>query len=615
MKSRRGQRKGSGMRDAVVRLSVVVLVASALTGATSMPAGAATATVGNGLTTTDLNAVGMSPGALASALVGPGVTVSNVSHSGANLQAGLIHLVDPAVVSFNDGVILSSGNIADVVGPNKSDSITGDMAGPADADLNALIQNTQTVNPVTYDAAVLQFDFVPSSSHVYFTYTFGSDEYLEWVNLFNDVFAFYVNGQNCATVGGSSAVSIDTINSVVNPSLFRDNSFSSPPASPINIESDGLSVELICSAAVNAGQTNHMKLAIADTSDQVLDSVVMIKAGSLSTTKPESCNDGVDNDDDTLVDMSDPSCTTTTTPPPTGSGGIGSGGNAPPFTGNEGTLIPLDASALAWAASPDTVSTSWTVTGINGTPGTCAVTPAGKVPLNGDGSIAVATAVCPNEGEYVAHVYGWDIDGNGSFDYDVDFFVHNAPPAVTIDTPLPSAQTTVGASVNVSATVTDPGVSDLLSCEISWGDGTHQPGTMASGTCSGTHSYASSGQHLLSVTATDNASDSAAAATVLSVVGPPTTATTLSIAAPTKVPAGTVVKVTGVLWSADPACMASQGVMMVKRTTTSGPKLTGATGKYRFNIKISKKTTIHAAYAGTATCDASASGKKTIQVT
>src|SRR5512139_3108775 len=165
------------------------------------PAGAATAaaTVGNGLTTTDLTAPGMTADALAAALVGPGVTVSNVTYSGAPSQAGLIHLVDPAVVSFNDGLILSSGNIADVVGPNKSDSITGYMAGPADADLNALIANTKTVLPMTFDAASLEFDFVPSASQVYFTYTFGSDEYLEWVNLFNDVFAFYVNGTNCAT--------------------------------------------------------------------------------------------------------------------------------------------------------------------------------------------------------------------------------------------------------------------------------------------------------------------------------------------------------------------------------------------------------------------------------
>ncbi len=483
------------------------------------PAGAATAVVGNGLTTTDLNAVGMSPGSLASALVGPGVSVSNVTYTGANAQAGLIHIVDPAVVSFNDGIILSSGNIADVVGPNKSDSTTGNMGGPGDADLNSLIANTQTVNPTTFDAASLQFDFVPTANHVYFTYTFGSDEYLEWVNLFNDVFAFYVNGQNCATVPSGAPVSIDTINNVVNPNLFRDNSFSAPPPNPINIEPDGLSVEMICSAPVNAGQVNHMKLAIADTSDPILDSVVMIKAQSLSTVQPESCNDGVDNNGDGLVDMADPKCQATTTPPPIGQGGIGSSGNPPAFTGNEGTPISLDASVLGWAPAVDTVTTEWTVHGINGTTATCAVTPAGPVPLNPGGSIPVASTICANEGEYVASVNGLDSSGNSTFDDNVDFFVHNAPPAVTISAPLPNAQAAVGTPVGVSATVTDPGPNDTVTCAIDWGDGTSEPGTLVNSTCTGSHAYAAAGPQVLSVTATDNANASGATATVLSVTG------------------------------------------------------------------------------------------------
>jgi hypothetical protein len=484
-------------------------------------AGGAAASVGNGLSTTDLNAVGMSPAALAAALVGPGVSVSNVTFSGANAQAGTIHLVDPAVVSFNVGVIMSSGNIADVVGPNKSDGITGDMAGPADADLNALIQNTQTVNPVTFDAASLEFDFVPSASTVYFTYTFASDEYLEWVNLFNDVFAFYVNGQNCATVPSGDPVSIDTINNAVNPNLFRDNSFSSPPPNPINIESDGLSVEMICSATVNAGQVNHMKLAIADTSDQILDSVVMLKSGSLSVTPPESCNDSVDNDDDGFIDDADSKCQATTTPPPPGTPGIGSSNNPPAFTGNEGSPITLDGSALADTPSADTIETSWTVTGINGTPGTCEVTPADRLPIEPDRSIAPVTAICPNEGEYVARVDGWDVEGGASWDTDVDFFVHNAPPTVAIDTPTSGTEVVVGSPVDLSAFVADPGVSDLVTCEIDWGDGVTEPGTLVGGACTGTHTYTETGGMALAVTATDDAGDSSADAVVLDVVTPP----------------------------------------------------------------------------------------------
>ena len=246
----------------------------------------ATATVPNGLTTWYLGMPGpggtVTAAGLAQDLAGTGVTVSNVTFTGAPTQAGYIHLVDPAVVSFTDGIVLSSGYIADIVGPNKSEGTTGVMTGFSDADLTAIIAGSATVNPMTYDAAVLEFDFVPTASTVYFTYVFGSDEYLEWVNLFNDVFGFWVNGTNCAVTGNGHPISIDTINSTVNSNLYRDNGFWNPPASPINIEPDGLTVELICQASVTPNVTNHMKLAISDTSDQILDSVVLIKAGSLS---------------------------------------------------------------------------------------------------------------------------------------------------------------------------------------------------------------------------------------------------------------------------------------------------------------------------------------------
>lgn len=504
------------LRRPLALAAATALVSSALVVAAA-PAHAAAATVANGITTHDLTTVGTTPLALAQELAGSGVTVSNVVYSGSSVQAGTIDLLDPAVVSFNHGVILSSGSIGDVVGPNKSDGITTDTQGPADADLTALIAASQTVDPTTYDAAVLAFDFVPTASTVYFTYTFGSDEYLEWVNLFNDVFGFYVNGVNCATTPTGDPVSIDTISSATNTALFRDNSYSSPPANPITIESDGLSVELICQAAVKPGQTNHLKLAIADTSDHILDSIVMIKAGSLSTTKPESCNDGVDNDDDTLVDMTDPSCTTTVTPAPPTSPGTGSGYTAPPFTGNEGQDIVLDASALGWTPAGGTITTSWTVTGINGTTGTCTVSPAGPQHVAADGSAAVVTAVCPADGEYVARIDGWDAEGGGSWDTDVDFFVHNAPPAVSIDSPVTGSAAAVGDVVDVSASVSDPG-GDPVSCRVDWGDGSGATQVApVDGVCSASHTWASGGDLPLTVTATDDAGDSSAALAVVTV--------------------------------------------------------------------------------------------------
>ncbi|NDC19842.1 MAG: hypothetical protein EBZ87_06200, partial [Microbacteriaceae bacterium] len=127
---------------------------------------AANLSIPNGIQTADLNSVGVTAQSLATELAGSGVTISNVVYKGANAQAGTIDIVDPNVVAFNHGVILSSGNIADVVGPNKSESITGDMGGTNDTDLDALIANSQTVNPITFDSASLEFDFVPTSNKV-----------------------------------------------------------------------------------------------------------------------------------------------------------------------------------------------------------------------------------------------------------------------------------------------------------------------------------------------------------------------------------------------------------------------------------------------------------------
>ncbi len=467
------------------------------------PAQAATVSIPNGIQTTDLTAVGTTPQSLAAELAGPGVTISNVLYKGANAQAGTIDVVDPQVVAFNHGVILSTGNIADVVGPNKSESITGDMGGSNDTDLDALIAGSQTVNPVTFDVASLEFDFVPTTNKVYFTYVFGSEEYLEWVNLYDDVFAFYVNGVNCATVPGASntAVSIDTINSTVNSNLYRDNSYLNPPTNPINIESDGLSVEMVCSATVTPNQTNHIKLAIADTSDQVLDSIVMIKSGSFSTVKPESCNNGIDDNGNNKIDGNDPICQNTTTPAPLGQSGIGQAGDPPAFTGIANAPIKLDAAALAWDPTENTISTSWEVHGINGNSDVCQIVPVGKQGLKIDKSIAVAAAVCPVAGEYVARIDGWDSEGNSDFDYDVDFFVQAAAAEVHINALPEDFFPAPGDNVTLTAAISNIGNGEDVLCKYNWGDGSKTEVTSDQGICSDDHQYSTMMSTVVSVTA------------------------------------------------------------------------------------------------------------------
>jgi len=55
---------------------------------------------------------------LAAQLAGPGVAVSNVAYSGAAAAKGTYAFTDPSVAGMSSGVILSSGNANEVVGPN-----------------------------------------------------------------------------------------------------------------------------------------------------------------------------------------------------------------------------------------------------------------------------------------------------------------------------------------------------------------------------------------------------------------------------------------------------------------------------------------------------------------
>jgi len=249
----------------------------------------------------------MSAAALAQTLVGPGVAVENVLFTGAQDARGTFTFADPAVAGMSQGVILSSGNAHDVVGPNTSDSYSTDWTNPGDADLDAL------AGYQTFDAGVLEFDFTPVANQVSFQYAFASDEYSEYVNTqFNDVFAFFINGQNCALVrsvaGDPSAafvpVAVNNINASnpiqipppppVRPDLFRDNAFVDGGVSALDLELDGITRVITCQSAVTPGVVNHMKLAIADASDGVWDSAVFIQAGSLVSNENPTADLGLD---------------------------------------------------------------------------------------------------------------------------------------------------------------------------------------------------------------------------------------------------------------------------------------------------------------------------------
>jgi hypothetical protein len=279
---------------------LTVLLASCL-----LTLGSAASSQASGVTVNDLNN-GATPAGLAESLVGGGVSVTNVTLTGDVRSAGSFN-GGGSSVGFESGVVLSSGKVQTyptdepcsrgVEGPNTCYEAAGGkpegpsgwenataFGTPGDAELTTL------AGFPTYDASVLEFDFVPQHPTVQFSYVFSSEEYSDYSNTpFNDVFAFSVNGTNCALVpGGSEPVSINTINNgndqeggdttPHHPELFRDNV---RPAPSIFSQMDGLTSMLTCNATVTPGQTSHMKLAIADASDAIFDSAVFIQANSL----------------------------------------------------------------------------------------------------------------------------------------------------------------------------------------------------------------------------------------------------------------------------------------------------------------------------------------------
>ncbi|MEE4376847.1 MAG: choice-of-anchor L domain-containing protein [Candidatus Competibacteraceae bacterium] len=221
---------------------------------------------------------------LAQLLAGPGVEISNINYIGGDLAAGTF-IGGTGIIGFESGVILSSGQAIDVVGPNTSDNTSTDLGTPGDQDL------TDLSGFDTNDATILEFDLVPNASVLFIRYVFASEEYNEFVeSSFNDVFAFFVNDKNCALVD-EDPVSINTINNgnpfgegtATNPEAYINNDLNDGGGS-IDTEMDGLTVLLTCTAIVNPGVANTLKLAIADASDSILDSAVFLATGGVTTT-------------------------------------------------------------------------------------------------------------------------------------------------------------------------------------------------------------------------------------------------------------------------------------------------------------------------------------------
>ncbi len=85
------------------------------------------------------------------------------------------------------GIIISTGNVFDAIGPNNIPNKSSETSNNSDDDLNTI------VNANTFDAAVLEFDFNSFTDSISFNFFFASEEYPEYVNKnVNDIFGFFL---------------------------------------------------------------------------------------------------------------------------------------------------------------------------------------------------------------------------------------------------------------------------------------------------------------------------------------------------------------------------------------------------------------------------------------
>ncbi len=207
------------------------------------------------------------------------VEAQNVTYSGSLQSIGYFDNGIPGL-SFANGIVMSTGRVTNVEGPNDTGSEGTNLHQSGDSDLTGI------VGMQTHDAAVLEFDFIPASNVVSFEYVFGSEEYEEFVGQgFNDIFGFFVSGGpeafsniNIARIPVvGSPVSINNVNQTTNSAYYINND------GGLHIQFDGMTVTLTAFLNVTQCETYHMKLAVADVGDGIYDSGVFLKAGSFSS--------------------------------------------------------------------------------------------------------------------------------------------------------------------------------------------------------------------------------------------------------------------------------------------------------------------------------------------
>lgn len=217
-----------------------------------------------------------------SKLIGDNISTSNIT-SNISLDSNAIgYFCNPIDTTFGltSGVVFCNGAISDIANPFAINASTTIGTG-SDPDLETI------PGPTIYDAIVIEFDYIPYTNIMSFSYIFASEEFPEFATgSYNDAFGFFVSGPGF----GNDAENIALIPGTTNPVTIND--IYQGGTGPFYIDSediggstivyDGYTQPLDAIAQVIPFSTYHIKLAVADRGDSSYDSGVFLKNNSFS---------------------------------------------------------------------------------------------------------------------------------------------------------------------------------------------------------------------------------------------------------------------------------------------------------------------------------------------
>jgi len=199
-------------------------------------------------------------------------------------------------LGLDSGIILTSGKLDPPYGLSKPAYIMSDFAKYTNGDAQLDSINAPYL---TFDAAVLEFDFIPIGDSIRFEYVFASDEYNYNVcNFYNDLFAFYISGpgiigpKNIALIPGTNLpVGVNSVNNGHEGTIWNPNNCISLDYSEYFVDHNadsnfifnGSTTVLTAEAKTIPCEIYHLKFAVADCNGSYQDGAVFLKANSFNS--------------------------------------------------------------------------------------------------------------------------------------------------------------------------------------------------------------------------------------------------------------------------------------------------------------------------------------------